>query len=765
MSSLYASKDMFTDDKRLEKIDKLVAIGVGKHIALPQFVVVGDQSSGKSSTLEALTGLPFPRDSTLCTRFATHIVFNRTETENCHASIVPHLNCDSALEAKLKDFEHTFLEALTTEEFQEVLLKASDAMGLARLGQQDKQASKPTFSEHTLRIELNGPNHSHFSVVDVPGIFRNPQEGVTTNDDIALVKRIVHSYIEDERSIILAVVSANIDIANQDILKMAKEVDPKGQRTLGILTKPDLIDRGAEDDVINILMGTSNKLRLGYHAIRNRKKAENNFTIEQRNQAESEFFNKGHFSRVPPDRVGVITLRPRLERLLNDITQHEFPKVRQEINNMIDRCEQEMMELGPSRTTDGEIRSYLLRMAEQFQKYVAVAIEANYGSDPFFRMDEMRLATWIISQNEAFSEAVRTTGFTVPFLTDSQQPTEQHKDMWTELATERSRLLALVEKDHPELYTTVERTLKNKYDDIQAHDHDEDTERVGDKDGHVANDGSRPHSVEILAWIKEKYTRSRGFEMGTYNPSLLHLLFSEQTLAWEPLAKVYVCRSIINNHMFCSRLLDRLCKDELVNKALRSVIMNEQLRIYKKATGQVEFILRTERRGKLMTMNHYYSDTLERVRDERQRTRAGAIVSKAAKGERFPCEEDGSRSSWDSIEQSVRNYVAPATLRSSNKATASNIDHTVQDIHDVLKAYCKVAMKRFIDCVCMQVTDYYLISGPETPLGVLSSTFIGGLNTDELTRIAGEAQHSIQRRSELKKQIESLKEGKKILLQ
>jgi hypothetical protein len=72
-----SASTMLADPSLLEKIDKLFACNVGEYINLPQLVVVGDQSSGKSSVLEGLTGLKFPRNAGLCTRFATQIIFRR----------------------------------------------------------------------------------------------------------------------------------------------------------------------------------------------------------------------------------------------------------------------------------------------------------------------------------------------------------------------------------------------------------------------------------------------------------------------------------------------------------------------------------------------------------------------------------------------------------------------------------------------------------------------------------------------------------------
>jgi ABC-type cobalamin/Fe3+-siderophores transport system ATPase subunit len=90
------------DQAQLDKIDKLFACGVGDYISLPQMVVVGDQSSGKSSVLEGLSGLPFPRDSSLCTRFATQIMSRRAKTTSISVSIIPASNVDEDHKEKTK---------------------------------------------------------------------------------------------------------------------------------------------------------------------------------------------------------------------------------------------------------------------------------------------------------------------------------------------------------------------------------------------------------------------------------------------------------------------------------------------------------------------------------------------------------------------------------------------------------------------------------------------------------------------------------------
>lgn len=92
-----------------------------------------------------------------------------------------------------------------------------------------------------------------------------------------------------------------------------------------------------------------------------------------------------------------------------------------------------------------------------------------------------------------------------------------------------------------------------------------------------------------------------------------------------------------------------------------------------------------------------------------------------------------------------------------------NVEHTVQDIHDILKSYYKVARKRFVDNVAMQAADYYLVTGPETPMKLFSPSFVNSLTKEQLEEIAGEDAMLRRRRQQLKKEIQELREGRKIL--
>lgn len=184
-----------------------------------------------------------------------------------------------------------------------------------------------TFSDDVLKIEICGPDQEHLSVIDVPGIFKKTTEGLTTKSDIGMVRNMVFNYMKNPRAVILAVIPANVDIATQEILEMAAECDTEGKRTLGVLTKPDLVDVGAEQHVLDLVEGKSHKLKLGWCIIRNRGQKE---LLESTDRHEVEryfFMSQNPWAKVEKDRVGVEALRRRLIDILAAIVRRQFGKV------------------------------------------------------------------------------------------------------------------------------------------------------------------------------------------------------------------------------------------------------------------------------------------------------------------------------------------------------------------------------------------------------------------------------------------------------
>ena len=561
-------------------------------------------------------------------------------------------------------------------------LKASDTMGIPAPGcpRADGQSN---FSDDIFRIELCGPEKSHLSVIDVPGIFRTTEEGITTEEDKLLVKNMVHRYVENPRTIILAVLAANVDIATTEILDMAVEVDSSGQRTLGILTKPDLVDKGAEQDI-----------------------------------------TADPWSSLEKSRVGISALSPRLRDLLSRITRHEFPTVVREVADKLATCEEELHDLGPTRRTPEQQRRYLLGIATRFQEITNFAVEAQYGRHQFLKDDKhLRLATRIVDLNSAFSEDLERRGHAVNFSEMNFPPSKSPR----KLKSIRSRKLKF--KGYPESSSGEKKPAEGQDEPFTSSELLEYPELMNVLP--TVSICSPPLAADILKWIEREYTSSRGFELGTFNPSILPTLFQELSMKWENLVGAYVTNVITSIHHFCNALLARLCTEERVMTALWSLLMDGLLQRYRKTVEHVHFVLQTERSGNLLTTNHYFSETLDQLRSDRS----------AEQNDGF-------------------SFGAGDAAR---RTPVGNMEHTVRDIHDILKSYYKVARKRFVDNICMQGTDYHLITGPDTPLRVFSPEFVVELSAERLEAVAGEDATSIQQRKSIEKEIESLMEGRRIL--
>ena len=200
-------------------------------------------------------------------------------------------------------------------------------MGLDQ--QRDPESKfKKTFASDVLKIEICGPEQQHLSVIDVPGIFKKTTKGTTTKSDMAMVRNMVKAYMSNPRSVILAVIPANVDIATQEILEMAEECDINGQRTLGVLTKPDLVDKGAENGVIDIIDGKSHPLSLGWCIVRNPGQQALVDSSTDRNAVEKQFFGTvAPWNKITRDRVGIEALRVRLVEILAEMIKRTFPRV------------------------------------------------------------------------------------------------------------------------------------------------------------------------------------------------------------------------------------------------------------------------------------------------------------------------------------------------------------------------------------------------------------------------------------------------------
>ena len=221
-------EEMQTEEQRqvLDIVAQIRKCGLDSILELPQLVVCGDQSAGKSSVLEALTEIPFPRNDNLCTRFATEIILRRAPSDSLTIKIIPDIKRPQSEQEKIKAFK----ESIT--DFYELPRIMNSAMAIMEVND-PTSASKPrAFAKDVLSVEIEGSSRPQLTLVDIPGLIQTDTKGVT-KADVELVAEITDQYISQDRTICLAVVSAANDYANQRILTKVREVDPDGNRTIG----------------------------------------------------------------------------------------------------------------------------------------------------------------------------------------------------------------------------------------------------------------------------------------------------------------------------------------------------------------------------------------------------------------------------------------------------------------------------------------------------------------------------------------------------
>ncbi|KAK3175476.1 hypothetical protein K4F52_010237 [Lecanicillium sp. MT-2017a] len=708
-------------EARLRKIDKLREKTIGRIVPLPQLVAVGDQSTGKSSLLETTTGIPFPRGHELCTRYATQMTLRRDEKSYIDITIIAGSSASPAAKERLEAY-HLRLgsDEELHEKFASIVKEVNALMDIRTL---HNPAGSKTFTDDVLKIEKCGPAEDYLTIIDVPGIFRDTAANGTTQDDRIMVESMIRSYMRDPRTIILAVLPCNVDIMTQEILTMAEEYDKDGERTLGILTKPDLLkERTAKSSVCKLIEGKRRPLALGYYVVRGRggdeDEIDDHSSAVRRREA---MFHEEPWCHLPPDRVGVSALRQRLQDLLGHITDKAFPKLREEMRQKLAEVQTMLETLGPPRQTAREQRQYLAAIASKFQYLARAGVTGDYAGHQAFENTDLRLVTAVFNATERFNQLFTRFAHTRTFdfvsgldfgVVDGVRSVAQGlESQKSEDGKEQTDELPLVEI--AELRDIV-----------------------------VPCTGLTEPLPGIMEWIGHIYHQSRGLELGTYGPGLLASAFREQSKKWENITSQYVSKVILIVHRFIKGALEICCPDAEIRGEIMTNVIDELREKYQSGMESARFLVNIERERKPYTLNHYFNDSIQKARGLRMRD---TLESKSSEPELLL----GKVVQLGSVADAVKNK--------------SNVEHIKQDIHDSLGAFYKVARKRFVDNVFLQAVDHHLLNGPNSPLWLLSEEWVLQLSDDTLRTIAGESPLTLNKRQQLTKSVQDLQDAIKIL--
>ncbi|KAI9847989.1 MAG: hypothetical protein M1838_000688 [Thelocarpon superellum] len=398
-----ASLDRLTHGVKpyVEAINDLRRQGVEDLIpSLPKIVVVGDQSTGKSSLIEAMSEIKVPRDVGTCTRCPLEINLTENNTEGaqwaCKVSLHMRYMYDPLFESQKSDRrfgnfvpqlpEDVAFETIhSKDEVEKVISQAQQAIlnphenpmkyrhddGLTH-----HLSSREQFSPNVVRLDISGPNLPNLSFTDLPGVIQEAD-----NDDhghvVSLVENLVKSYIRDDNSLVLLARPMTEDANNSTAGRYVKEVQAD-ERCIGVLTKPDLIRKLSHKKWGELLAGKSFKQGHGYFVTRQPERGLRDQTLshEQARTAEADFFRREapwNTEFLPyADRFGTEKLQLALSEKLTSQIKKSIPLINEQVRKKVEQIEQELQTLPdpPSEDLPRKLQGQLDKMGSELQHYL-----------------------------------------------------------------------------------------------------------------------------------------------------------------------------------------------------------------------------------------------------------------------------------------------------------------------------------------------------------------------------------------------------------
>ena len=522
--------------------------------------------------------------------------------------------------------------------------------------------------------------------------------------------------MRNPRTIILAVVSAKNDFANQVILDYCRKVDAQGRRTLGIITKPDFLKEGSDNELSWIELAKNKDIYLerGWHMLKNREADQTHFSFEQRNQSEQSFFQKGRYRDLPREWVGIGSLRKRLSNVLLEHLITEVPALKDELSLKLDTTSNDIQKLGEKRSTTKEQEIVLMKISMRVNEIIGSAVRGHYES-PFFRQINInarvgtaenirRLRATIQHLNIDFARKMRLNGHKYSFAAGPIEPTEQEE-------------------------------IPDDNEDIS-----DPTDAVGS-----TSDSKKLSPNEAIQWVKQILERSRGHELpGTFQPELISHLFWEQSRPWEKLAMAHVSRVAKACKAFVHVVLQDVAPPELCDRLIKLHIDPMLVKSSAAAIGELKKLLEDEARHP-STYNHYFTTTIQKQRLDRYHKLKSAVAS----------------SKEDVCVQSIgyRSYINPNKLEQAMTAHIElNMDtFSCKDALDAQRAYYKDALKYFINAVTKVVIERHLVA-PLTEV-ILSPVIVSQMSEQEIRAIAAEDVGVVRQRERLQERMVLLQKG------
>ncbi|KAF5982772.1 GTP-binding protein [Fusarium bulbicola] len=678
--------------------DSLSACGVGRIVNLPQIIVVGDQSAGKSSVLEAISHVRFPVQGNLCTRFATELIFRRANETRIDVSV--------RFEDRSKPAKRFQRAGFREDDLGDIITEAKECMGFGKAGME--------FSKDVLRLEIEGPKMYPLSLVDLPGFF----QVATENQSIGgkeTVDQLVESYMRQKNSIILVVITANNNLANHLALQKAKDIDPERRRTIGVITKPDLARPGydAEKEYIKLAKNqeAAHKLQLGWHVLRNR--AEDEDSLEGRDQVEDAFFQKGAWATIPSENRGIVSLRKKLSHVLYSHIRNSLPGVITDIETTLRERQEELDRLGKSRSTQEDLRSFLLGIASDFQRLARDGIYGRYN-DEFFgglQDDQRKLRAQLRNFSRAFDHILQTKGSTHVTVSDDDSDSDD--------------------------------------DDIPGY-----LEEFLERYPYNPPQPKKITRSELAEQLEKQAAANQGLEFpGTPNKDLAMQLFKEQAAPWRGIVESHVKLVMTVTKAFVDQVFEYVVGSPQTNRTTEAILSTCVDPFFDKKEKvlqeKIDELLRPYVQGYALPLDFLFYEMLSKSSDEKLERRISAVLQ-----DKYP-----------HLLEANTTKTGDASKRVDSKAIADDINEEddledsefgINKVIDTMLTYYTMSLRTFTDNVINLAVESCLVY--DIP-DILTPTKVDRMSKERLEELAGESDDTSSRRKSLQEEVEILRQG------
>ncbi|KAH9007584.1 P-loop containing nucleoside triphosphate hydrolase protein [Lactarius deliciosus] len=394
--------------KMLDYVNRLRATGAQLDLDIPIIAVLGSQSAGKSSLIEAISGITLPRASGTCTRCPTECQLSHSSGPwRCVVSLRIVTDEDGSVlsQPRRLDFgDPIFNKSLVTERIRRaqcaILNPGTLAHDFLEASPDALERRQLSFSSNSVCLEIYGKDVDDLSFVDLPGLIVGGEPR-----DSRLVQHLAEEYIGKESCIILLTIACETDFENQSAHRLAAQFDPSGARTIGVLTKPDRIPAGEEAIWVNRVQSGGMGGGIEYFSVKNPDSQDirNGITYEQAREREAEFFSTtepwSNLEWLYQRRLGTDKLTRRLGQVLYSLISKRLPELQEELDRLLDQIQMDIARL-PSPPSSEPVAE-ILKLIGGFVRSIERLVSGTPGENELMQ-------TLRGPQNE-FKRAVRQT--------------------------------------------------------------------------------------------------------------------------------------------------------------------------------------------------------------------------------------------------------------------------------------------------------------------------------------------------------------------